>query len=121
MVSVIVFNSTRLSQIKGKMDVMISGSVPSITTKLVNESYTLWSSEKTRTSACPSAAPFSAVLPTRFQDYDDLSWPLPPTYDMPFSAVPGISLKSSYTVSVTITRAMSRKFRFLTKSNTYVG
>ncbi|KAJ7795138.1 hypothetical protein B0H14DRAFT_3555455, partial [Mycena olivaceomarginata] len=109
MVSVIVF------KIKGKMDVMISGSVPPITTKLVNESYTLWSSEKTRTSACPSAAPFSTVLPTRFQDYDDLSRPLPPTYDMPFSAVPGISLKSSYTVSVTITRAMSRKFRFLTK------
>jgi hypothetical protein len=61
------------------------------------------------------------VLPTRFQEYDGLSWPLPPTYDMPFSAVPGISLKSSYTVSVTITRAMSRKVRVLTKSNTYVG
>jgi hypothetical protein len=28
------------------MDVMISGSVPPITTKLVNESCTLWSSEK---------------------------------------------------------------------------
>jgi hypothetical protein len=110
---------TRLSQIKGKMDVMISEG-GSLTTRLVNDNYTLWSSEKSRTTACPSAVPFSVVLPTKFQDYDGLSHPLPPSFEIPFSTVRGLFFKSSYILSVTITRTMNRKFRFLTKSKTCV-
>ncbi|KAF7345020.1 hypothetical protein MVEN_01664800 [Mycena venus] len=86
-------------KIKGKMDVMFSEG-GSLTTRLVNDSYTVWSSDKSHASICPSAVPFSVVLPTKFQDYDGLSHPLPPSYEIPLIATPG------------------RKFRFLTKSKT---
>ncbi|KAJ7780129.1 hypothetical protein DFH07DRAFT_875746 [Mycena maculata] len=102
-------------KIKGKMDVMISEG-GSLTTKLVSDSYTLWSSQKSHTSACPSAVPFSLVIPSRFEDNDRVSHPLPPSYDVPYIAVPGLFFKSSYMLSVTIVRSRSRKFHFLNKS-----
>ncbi|KAJ7157933.1 hypothetical protein C8R43DRAFT_1180114, partial [Mycena crocata] len=99
-----------------KMDVMISGG--SLTTKLVSDTYTLWSSQTSHTSSCPGAVPFSVVLPSKFQDGDGVSHALPPTYDVPFIGVPGLFLKNSYMLSVTITRIRSRKLHFLSKSKT---
>ncbi|KAJ6629305.1 hypothetical protein B0H10DRAFT_2208720 [Mycena sp. CBHHK59/15] len=103
-------------KIKGKMDVMTSES-GSLSRKLVNDSYTLWLAHTSHTSACPSAVPFSVVLPTKFQDGDKI-FPLPPTYEVPYIAVPGLYVKSSYTISVVVTRTRTRKFQFLTKSST---
>ncbi|KAJ7145701.1 hypothetical protein C8R44DRAFT_655621 [Mycena epipterygia] len=104
-------------KIKGTMDVMISEG-GSLTTKLVHDNYTIWSSRKSHTSTCPSAVPFSVVLPTTFQDDDGIPHTLPPSYDVPFITVPGLFFKSSYILSVTITRIRSRKFQFLSKSKT---
>ncbi|KAJ7657794.1 hypothetical protein DFH06DRAFT_1044974 [Mycena polygramma] len=104
-------------RIKGTMDVMISEG-GSLTMKLLNESYTVWSSCKSHTSICPSAIPFSVVLPSKFQDCDMVSRPLPPTYDIPFITVPGLFFKTSYMLSVTITRTPSRKLKFFTKNKT---
>ncbi|KAJ6542819.1 hypothetical protein B0H19DRAFT_957893 [Mycena capillaripes] len=104
-------------RIKGKMDIMISEG-GSLTTKLLDESYTLWSSENCHSSVCPSAVPFSATLPTKFQDFDGSSHALPPSYEIPFITVSGLFFKSSYVLSVTITRRLSRKFSLLTKSKT---
>ncbi|KAJ6562878.1 hypothetical protein DFH09DRAFT_1479060 [Mycena vulgaris] len=104
-------------KIKGKMEVM-STEGGSMTSKLVNDSYTLWSSQKSHTSACPSAVPFSVVLPSKFQDCNGISHALPPSYEVPYSSIPGLFFKSSYTISVTITRILNRKFHFLSKSKT---
>ncbi|KAJ7234506.1 hypothetical protein B0H12DRAFT_1027959 [Mycena haematopus] len=102
-------------KIKGKMDVMfLEGG--SLTTKLVDDSYTLWTSHRTpgtSTSTCPSAVPFSISLPTEFRDYDGLSHRLPPSYEIPVDAVPGQFFKTSYVLSVTITRMVSKRLRFL--------
>ncbi|KAJ7688613.1 hypothetical protein B0H17DRAFT_652292 [Mycena rosella] len=104
-------------KVKGKMDVMIAEG-GSVTTRLVNDSYTLWSSQKSHTSVCPSAVPFSVVLPSTFQDENRVSHKLPPSYEIPFTTVPGLFFKSSYTLSVTITRIRNRKFHFLSKNKT---
>ncbi|KAJ7500731.1 hypothetical protein B0H11DRAFT_2225127 [Mycena galericulata] len=104
-------------KIKGDMEVMISEG-GSRTTRLVDDSYTLWSSHKSHTSVCPGAVPFSVVLPSKYKDGDDISHPLPPTYDIPYLTIPGLFFKTSYILSVTITRVRSRKFQFLSKSRT---
>ncbi|KAJ6501830.1 hypothetical protein DFH09DRAFT_1441523, partial [Mycena vulgaris] len=104
-------------KIKGKMEVMISEG-GSLKSKLVNDSYTLWSSQKSHTSACPSAVPFSVVLPSKFQDCNEISHALPPSYEVPYSSIPGLFFKSSYTLSVIITRILNRKLHFLSKSKT---
>ncbi|KAF8190196.1 hypothetical protein K438DRAFT_1592301 [Mycena galopus ATCC 62051] len=107
-------------KVKGKMDVMISEG-GSLSTRLVNNSYTIWSSGKSThasCSSCPSAVPFSVVLPSQFQHYDGVSYRLPPSYEIPLSTISGLFFKSSYSLSVTITRTMSHKIRFLTKSKT---
>ncbi|KAJ7461250.1 hypothetical protein FB451DRAFT_1269357 [Mycena latifolia] len=104
-------------KVKGKMDIMISEG-GSRTARVVNDSYTLWSSQKSHTSACPSAVPFSVALPSKFQDVDGISCPLPPSYKVPHITVPGLFFKSSYSLSVTITRIRSRKFQFLSKHQT---
>ncbi|KAJ6505343.1 hypothetical protein C8R45DRAFT_817570 [Mycena sanguinolenta] len=106
-------------KIKGKMEVMISES-GSLATTLVHDSYTLWSSHKpsTSTSMCPSAVPFSVSLPTEFRDYDGLPHRIPPTYEIPCAAAPGMFFKTSYILSVTITRTVSKRLRFLSTSKT---
>ncbi|KAF7367882.1 hypothetical protein MSAN_00852900 [Mycena sanguinolenta] len=108
-----------LLKIKGKMEVMISES-GSLATTLVHDSYTLWSSHKpsTSTSTCPSAVPFSVSLPTDFRDSDGLPHRLPPTYEVPCAAAPGMFFKTSYILSVTITRTVSKRLRFLSTSKT---
>ncbi|KAJ7722924.1 hypothetical protein B0H16DRAFT_344673 [Mycena metata] len=103
-------------KIKGKMDVIAIGA--SLTTKLIDSSYTVWSSENSRTSICPSALPFTVALPTKFRDFDGMSFPLPPSYDVPGTTDSGVFFKTCYTLSVTITRTRSRKFQFLTKHKT---
>ncbi|KAJ7126343.1 hypothetical protein C8R44DRAFT_702722 [Mycena epipterygia] len=106
---------TMISKIvlKVKGTIMISDGCSRTTyTKLVRDTYTLWSAHKSHTSACPSSAPFSVVLPTTFQDDDGVSHPLPPTYD-----VPGL-FQSSYMLSVTIKRIRCRKIQFLSKCKT---
>ncbi|KAJ7149312.1 hypothetical protein C8R43DRAFT_1007654 [Mycena crocata] len=108
-------------KVNGQMTATIAegGSLKtSQTTKLVSDCYTLWSSQTPHTSHCPGTIPFSVLLPTEFSDSNGVSHALPPTYDVPLIAAPGISLKSSYTLSVTITRG--RRFKFLSKSKTTI-
>ncbi|KAJ6562883.1 hypothetical protein DFH09DRAFT_920630 [Mycena vulgaris] len=114
-VSEIVLKVIKISE--GAMEVKISEGA-SLTSKLVNDNYTLWSSQKSHTSACPSAVPFSVVLPSRFQDCNGISHALPPSYEVPYSSIPGLFFKSFYTLSVAITRILNRKFHFLSKSKT---
>ncbi|KAJ7062073.1 hypothetical protein C8F01DRAFT_1251889 [Mycena amicta] len=104
-------------KVKGKMDVMISEG-GSLSTKLINDSFTLWSAPKAHTSISPSAVPFSVAIPARFQDDDRISRVLPPSYELPCSSVPGFFFKSSYAISVTITRTRGRKLQFLSKTKT---
>ncbi|KAK6977038.1 hypothetical protein R3P38DRAFT_3126242 [Favolaschia claudopus] len=99
-------------KLKGKMDTM-SSEGGALTTRLIDNSYTVWASSG---SLCPSAVPFSVALPEKFVDHDRLSRPLPPSYEIPIITVPGVYFKASYTLSVTITRTVGRKLRFLTKS-----
>ncbi|KAJ6501815.1 hypothetical protein DFH09DRAFT_1441489 [Mycena vulgaris] len=104
-------------KIKGKMEVKISEG-GSLTSKLVNDNYTLWSSQNYHTSACPSAVPFSVVFPSKFQDCNNIWHALPPSYEVPYSSIPGLFFKSSYTLSVTIIRILNRKIHFLSKTKT---
>ncbi|KAJ7476752.1 hypothetical protein FB451DRAFT_1461135 [Mycena latifolia] len=116
-VSEIVLKASFAQRIKGKMHLMISeGS--SRTTKVVNDSYTLWSSQKSHPSPCPGAIPFSVTLPPNFQDDNHISYPLPPSYEVPYNAVLGFFFKSSYSLSVTITRMRTSKFQFLSQHKT---
>ncbi|KAK7029894.1 hypothetical protein R3P38DRAFT_2524578 [Favolaschia claudopus] len=99
-------------KLKGKMDTM-SSEGGALTTRLIDNSYTVWASSG---PLCPSAVPFSVALPKSFVAHDRLSRPLPPSYEIPMTTIPGIYFKASYTLSVTITRTVSRKLRFQTKS-----
>ncbi|KAJ7191617.1 hypothetical protein GGX14DRAFT_600022 [Mycena pura] len=104
-------------KIKGKMDVMITEGV-SLTSSLIHESHTLWSSEKSHTSTCPGVVPFSVLLPTHYQDANLIAHPLPPSYEIPCDTSTGVYFRSSYTLSVTITRTRIRKLQFLSKHKT---
>ncbi|KAF7303631.1 hypothetical protein MIND_00592400 [Mycena indigotica] len=104
-------------KVKGKMDFMISEG-GSMSTKLFNDSFTLWSSQKASTSVSPSAVPFSVPIRGKFEDENLVAHPLPPSYEIPWTTVPGLYFKSSYSISVTITRSRSRKLQFLNKSRT---
>ncbi|KAJ7191628.1 hypothetical protein GGX14DRAFT_600065 [Mycena pura] len=105
-------------KINGKMRLMIAEdghASESLASSLIDESYTLWPPEKSHTSTCPGAVPFSVVLPTQYKDENLVAHSLPPSYEIRFDAV---SFKSSYTISVVITRMRRGKFQFLHKSET---
>nr|GAT51814.1 predicted protein [Mycena chlorophos] len=106
-------------KVKGKMEFMISEGGSS-SQKLIDDTYTLWSlsSPLPSTSSCPGMLPFSVALPTKYYDDDHVARPLPPSYEVPFSTMPGMFFHSKYFLSVNITRARSRKLHFLSKTTT---
>ncbi|KAJ7619603.1 hypothetical protein FB45DRAFT_800059 [Roridomyces roridus] len=97
-------------KINGSMVMISEGG--SLETKLIDDSYTLWSSARAHTASCPSAVPFSVVLPSRFQDDQHISHPLPPTYSL---TIPQFFFRVSYSISVVIVR---RQFQILNRIKT---
>lgn len=75
------------------------------TSKIVDESYTLWSSaEAAPGTLCPTKLPFSTVFPSLFSPDNDLrQLPLPPTIDLP-ADLSRISVKSDYRLMITVTQ-----------------
>ncbi|KAJ7260143.1 hypothetical protein C8J57DRAFT_1134795 [Mycena rebaudengoi] len=103
-------------KIQSKMHVWISGR-GSMDVNLVDDSLMLWSSNTSHTSACPSALAFSVRSPTKFQ-HEGITYPLPPSYDLPVNTVPGLIIKCSYSITLVVTRIRSRRLRFITGSST---
>ncbi|KAJ6583726.1 hypothetical protein B0H10DRAFT_1833452 [Mycena sp. CBHHK59/15] len=88
----------------------------SITSIVVHDRYTVWPFPNSQTSICPSSIPFAASLPEKFQNGDKM-YPLPPSYSIAHTSVPGTSVKLCYSVTLIVTRMRMRKFR-LSVSNT---
>ncbi|KAJ7619585.1 hypothetical protein FB45DRAFT_931157 [Roridomyces roridus] len=99
-------------KINGSMVMISEGG--SLETKLIDDSYTLWSSARAHTASCPSAVPFSVVLPSRFQDDQHISHPLPPTYSL---TIPQFFFRVSYSISVVIIKTISTKFNYCPRSS----
>jgi len=74
---------------------------------------------------CPSSLPFALNLPTTF-NYEDKTYPLPPTFGVKLSGLPGFKAAIDYAVSATVVKqqftAPSRfvKSNILTSSTTVV-
>ncbi|KAJ7278456.1 hypothetical protein C8J57DRAFT_1307026 [Mycena rebaudengoi] len=102
-------------KIKGQLDLHTSER-GTMKTVLINDQHTLWSSHQSHTSACSSSIPFSVALPAKFQD-DYTSHTLPPSYDFPSTLVPGLSVKSSYTISVVVIRVRKKRLLSLSTRN----
>ncbi|KDQ25451.1 hypothetical protein PLEOSDRAFT_1113446 [Pleurotus ostreatus PC15] len=50
---------------------------------------------------CPTTLPFSLTLPTHFE-YEGKTYPLPPTYDVKLSGLPGFTATIDYSISVLV-------------------
>ncbi|TDL22193.1 hypothetical protein BD410DRAFT_723376 [Rickenella mellea] len=93
-------------KLEGRLDLIIAEGGKKSTSMLSNLS-SLWRSSKLSDQACPHTLPFRIRMPSTFIEHDGLR-PLPPTYDFICPGVPGLSVHSSYTIRIIITRA--RKF-----------
>lgn len=91
---------------EGRIKLTISSSnTVSKTIKVINEQYDLWSCKASHfdlsgsTTACPMNIPFSTVLPTTFKFKDgDREFPLPPSYEVNFTGMPGLYAKCTYAI-----------------------
>jgi len=70
--------------------------------KLCLDTVVLWRRDPVP-SVCPSSFPFSLNLPTTFT-YEDKTYPLPPTFDVKLSGLPGFIASIDYSVSATIVK-----------------
>ncbi|GLB38635.1 hypothetical protein LshimejAT787_0505000 [Lyophyllum shimeji] len=68
--------------------------------KLCLDTVVLWRRDSSH-SMCPSNLPFSLDLPPMFT-YEDKTYPLPPTFDVKLSGLPGFTASIDYSVSATI-------------------
>ncbi|KAJ8518399.1 hypothetical protein ONZ45_g4526 [Pleurotus djamor] len=66
--------------------------------KLCLDSQTLWT-KNTDGDHCPATLPFSLSLPTTFT-YEEDTYPLPPTYDVKLSGLPGFTATVDYSITV---------------------
>ncbi|TFK52174.1 hypothetical protein OE88DRAFT_1368232 [Heliocybe sulcata] len=71
---------------------------------LCSEKRTLWTKDESSQGSCPSSLPFSLTLPTTFSDGKG-SYPLPPTYEVHLSGLPGFQATTDYSVSATVYRS----------------
>ncbi|KIM43282.1 hypothetical protein M413DRAFT_444097 [Hebeloma cylindrosporum] len=94
-------------KVEAKLDTTVSdGGAQS--SKLLNDSYTLWSHRSQPSGTCPSQIPFSMPLPATFKHNGETS-PLPPSYNAGFFSVPSLFVRSSYNIHVIISRIRHRK------------
>ncbi|KAG2009995.1 hypothetical protein CC2G_012856 [Coprinopsis cinerea AmutBmut pab1-1] len=103
-------------EIEGKLDSTISeGGGKS--TRLLFHKETLWAKQKSSPSAdsCPSQLPIRYSLPTTFLD-GDTARSLPPSYTGFFQGIPTLFVKASYTIRVRVTRLVTSKLGFWTKT-----
>ncbi|KAI3614299.1 hypothetical protein WG66_000120 [Moniliophthora roreri] len=88
-------------KLAGKLRLNISGcNGGSKSVKTINETFDLWSTSSS-TPTCPETLPFATVLPSTFQD-GDTSRPLPPSYEVTYTGVPGLFAKCSYYLQILI-------------------
>ncbi|KAJ3731370.1 hypothetical protein DFJ43DRAFT_1079887 [Lentinula guzmanii] len=92
-------------KVEGRIKLNVSGAnAVSKTVKTVDEQYELWSCHTPNSStsaACPRLIPFSTVLPPTFKD-GDREYPLPPSYEVNFTGIPGLYAKCSYAIRATV-------------------
>ncbi|KAF8823180.1 hypothetical protein HHX47_DHR10000253 [Lentinula edodes] len=88
-------------KVEGRIKLNISGAnAASKTVKTVDEQYELWSCQTPNSSissTCPRLIPFSTILPPTFKDGNH-EYPLPPSYEVNFTGIPGLYAKCTYTI-----------------------
>ncbi|KAF8210058.1 hypothetical protein K438DRAFT_1753661 [Mycena galopus ATCC 62051] len=80
----------RRSKVKGNFKVMVADA--SAATTILDEQYTLWSSDHSGTGQCPSSIAFSTFLPARFE-HNNGWYPLPPSYFVSYTSSDGVYTK----------------------------
>ncbi|KAF9483491.1 hypothetical protein BDN70DRAFT_873780 [Pholiota conissans] len=94
-------------KVEGKMDATITDGGGN-TTKLLADTYTLWSHTSSQDSTCPSQIPFSVLLPASFK-HKGTSVPLPPTYNVAYYNLPSLFVRCGYQIHIIVSRLRHQK------------
>ncbi|TFK40766.1 hypothetical protein BDQ12DRAFT_679993 [Crucibulum laeve] len=92
-------------KIEGRLRLHEMGEGGMTTAKLCLDTALLWIKDP-HNSVCPASHSFSLTLPSTFT-YDDKTYPLPPTFFVKLSGLPGFTATIDYSVSATINRPNS--------------
>ncbi|KAJ6575790.1 hypothetical protein B0H10DRAFT_1837595 [Mycena sp. CBHHK59/15] len=99
-------------QIRGKMEATIADG-GCMSTRTLSLRYTVWSLASSGSGPCPETLRFFVVLPANFRDEEGMTYPLPPSYNI---SAPGFFVKSSYHLSLIVTRH-NHRLQFLSSDN----
>ncbi|KAJ7457838.1 hypothetical protein FB451DRAFT_1509177 [Mycena latifolia] len=99
-------------QLRGQMDVTVTDR-GCMTTRTLRATYIVWPRDG-QGPLCPDRLPFSVLLPLNFRDDNYAINPLPPSYEI---SLPGFFVKSTYSVSIVVTRN-DHKFQCLSIDKT---
>ncbi|KAF9451980.1 hypothetical protein P691DRAFT_662123 [Macrolepiota fuliginosa MF-IS2] len=86
-------------------------------TRTVQEQRDLWGEEGS-SNQCPGILSFSFQLPSSFME-NGKSWKLPPSFEASFLGVPALFARSSYTLSILLTRVVDYRLVSWIKQKTY--
>ncbi|KAF9013303.1 hypothetical protein BDQ17DRAFT_1343160 [Cyathus striatus] len=89
-------------KIEGRLHLREIGEGGTSSAKLCLDTALLWIKDPTNT-ICPPTLAFSLTLPTTF-NFEDKTFPLPPTFDVKLSGVPGFTATIDYSVTATINK-----------------
>ena len=76
------------------------------TVRLCSSTRTLWKKERETHQMCPERLDFSLPFPESFL-HDEVSYPLPPTYTVKLSGIPGFTADIEYNVNVLVSSEAS--------------
>ncbi|KAF5344893.1 hypothetical protein D9758_011590 [Tetrapyrgos nigripes] len=89
-------------KVEGRLRLKEIAESGAVSAKLCLETALLWTKDPSGTS-CPPSLPFSLSLPTTFE-FNRKRYPLPPTYEVKLSGLPGFHATIDYTICVVINK-----------------
>ncbi|KAJ7078659.1 hypothetical protein C8R44DRAFT_754824 [Mycena epipterygia] len=100
-----------IAKLEGRLELTTADS-GALAIKTVQGMHSLWSSGSS-SSPCPGTVDFACDFPATFQ-HEGFEYPLPPSYIARFPGFPSLFVKSTYSLTISITK--DRRLGFLSKT-----
>ncbi|KAJ3566468.1 hypothetical protein NP233_g6988 [Leucocoprinus birnbaumii] len=106
-------------KLEGRVTLSVAGLGARVTRTVEEEPTVLWEKEEGSSRMCPGSLLFSLRLPAYFEDVDGESRRLPPSFEPEFINVHTMFVRSTYTLSISLTRIVKCPVVSWAKHKTY--
>ncbi|KAF5354938.1 hypothetical protein D9756_005408 [Leucocoprinus leucothites] len=106
-------------KLEGRVTLSVNGVGARLLRTVEEQPTVLWEKEERSTRRCPGTLSFSLRLPVYFEDEEGRSWRLPPSLEPNYINAHNMFVRSTYTLSISLTRVVECPVLSRVKEKTY--